>query len=74
MARNKARVRIIFPTRYKRSPWTDREIETLFLHVELLGPQWALISESMGRSYGSLACKFSLLKRTTANKDAQTAT
>ena len=75
MARSQATVHLIFPTRYKRTAWTERDIETLLLHVELLGPQWTLISESMGRSYGSLACKFSIerkrLKRATASKDAQ---
>lgn len=60
MTRSQATVCLIFPTRYKRSMWTEHEIETLMLHVELLGPQWTLISESMGRSYMSLASKYSL--------------
>jgi len=60
MTRSQATVRLVFPTRYKRTMWTEHEIETMMLHVELLGPQWTLISESMGRSYMSLASKYSL--------------
>lgn len=63
MTRSQATVRLVFPTRYKRTPWTAHEIETLLLHVDLFGPQWTLISESMGRSYGSLASKYSIEKR-----------
>ena len=60
MTRSRATVRLVFPTRYKRTMWTEHEIDTLMLHVELLGPQWTLISESMRRSYMSLASKYSL--------------
>ena len=63
MTRSRATVRLVFPTRYKRTPWTERDVETLLLHVELLGPQWTLISESMGRSYQSLASKYCLEKK-----------
>ncbi len=63
MTRSRATVRLVFPTRHKRTAWTAHEVEALLLHVQLLGPQWALISESMGRSYQSLASKYSLEKR-----------
>lgn len=73
MARSQATVCLIFPARHKRTPWTAHEIESLLLHVELFGPQWTLISESMGRSYGSLASKHSLEKKRRKRKTTTTA-
>ena len=63
MTRSRATVRLVGKTRHKRAAWTEHEVETLLLHVELFGPQWTLISESMGRSYMSLASKYSLEKK-----------
>lgn len=66
---SRATVELIFPTRPKSGRWDEREYESLVLHKELLGPQWGLIAESMGRKQSSI---FNKLRKEKAHKSTPT--
>ena len=66
---SRATVQLIFPARPKSGRWDEREYESLLLHEELLGPQWFLIAESMGRKQSSI---FNKLRQEKARKSTPT--
>tara|TARA_B100000767_G_scaffold81480_1_gene78333 strand:- start:462 stop:797 length:336 start_codon:yes stop_codon:yes gene_type:complete len=51
---SESKVCLLFPKPLKTGAWSERERETLQLHVTLLGPRLDLIAKSMNRSRGSI--------------------
>ena len=47
---NMVSVRLTFPEQPKRCPWTEREYQSLLLHLEVFGPKWPVIGKSLHRS------------------------
>ena len=54
---NMVSVKLTFPEQPKRCPWTEREYQSLLLHLEVFGPKWTVIGKSMHRSPSSVQHK-----------------
>ena len=50
-----------FPKMRQSVRWTPQELETLLIHIELLGPQWDVIAKSMQRTRASILRKHKLI-------------